>query len=413
VAVGVFEQRAGWAEQRPVKVEIQRAHVGHDRVWQSAGRVARTVLINAGPWLPVPPTGYGGIENVLATLIPELRRRGLRVWLCAVAGSEIEVDRRFETFAAPMFEHIAGPYNQMMGIAHAQMSQVLRVLREHGDAIDLVHDHLEVVGPSVLGALAEDAPPVLQTLHWDLGKHPDFYGSFDGRGRVFFNGVSRAQLRRAPQRLQDQALGAIPLATPVEQLPFADTKDGPFLVLARITPVKGQDIAARLCRARGWPCDLAGPVAGLSDRAALEAALAEPGGSVAANADAQYFLDQVSPLLGSGVRWVGALSGRPKLCPITWEEPGATNVVEALACGTPVIGMRRGALPELIEHGITGFLADTEDEFASYCARADEIDPGVCRAAAEERFTAAAMADAYVTLYEEAIRRTDRRARPG
>ena len=61
--------------------------------------------------------------------------------------------------------------------------------------IDLVHDHLEVVGPSVLGALDRAAPPVLQTLHWDLRKHPEFYGSFDGKGRVLFNGVSDAQLR--------------------------------------------------------------------------------------------------------------------------------------------------------------------------------------------------------------------------
>lgn len=382
-----------------------------------------TVLVNAGPWLRVPPDGYGGIENVLATLIPELRRRGVRVWLCAVAGSELEVDRLFEGFPAPMFEHIAGPYNQMMGIAHAQMSHVLAVLREHGEEIDLVHDHLEVVGASVLAALGPSAPPALQTLHWDLGKHRDFYAAFDGRGRVFFNGVSAPQLRRAPKQLQAQALGAIPLATRVQDLPFMAEKGERFLVLARITPLKGQEIAARVCRARGWPCDLAGPVAGMPTRERLDAALADPSTGVGVNADVRYFLDRVEPELGDGVRWVGSLSGvskldllaraRALLCPITWEEPGATNVVEALAAGTPVIGMRRGALPELIDDGVTGFLADDEEEFAACCGRVDELDPHACRAAAEARFTAGAMAERYLDLYREVIRRAGRPARPG
>src|ERR687893_421499 len=96
-----------------------------------------TVLVNAGPWLPVPPPGYGGIENVVATLVPALRARGAPVVLCAAAGA----------------------------------------MREGG--IDVVHDHLEVVGLSTLAAMGDAIPPVLHTLHWDLHKHPDFYGRFD------------------------------------------------------------------------------------------------------------------------------------------------------------------------------------------------------------------------------------------
>jgi glycosyltransferase involved in cell wall biosynthesis len=384
--------------------------------------VALTVLFNAGPWLPVPPAGYGGIENVIATLVPELRARGVRVWLCAAADSGLEVDRFVPALARPMFEHIAGPYNQMMGIAHAHMAHVLRVLREDGQEIDLVHDHLEVVGASLLAA-TEGAPPALQTLHWDLGKHPDFYAQFDGRGRVFFNGVSWSQLRRAPEPLRRQALDAIPLATRVGDIPFRPRKGDAFLVLARITPAKGQHIAARICAARGWRCDIAGPVAGLPDAAALAAAVNRDSPGLADNADVRYFDEEVRPVLGDDVRWVGSLTGprklevlgtaRALLCPITWEEPGATNVVEALATGTPVVGMRRGALPELIEHGVTGFLADDEEEFASYCDRVGELDPRACRAAAEERFTAGVMAEAYLRVYAEVIRRAGSPGRPG
>src|SRR3712207_3975919 len=103
--------------------------------------MAPTVLVNAGPWLPVPPVGYGGIENVLDTLIPALRAEGVRVVLATVRPSTIEVDERVETFAAPQFAHVTAPYNAAMGVAHAHMTHVVRRLRDGG--IDLVHDHLE------------------------------------------------------------------------------------------------------------------------------------------------------------------------------------------------------------------------------------------------------------------------------
>jgi glycosyltransferase involved in cell wall biosynthesis len=375
-----------------------------------------TVLVNAGPWVAVPPPGYGGIENVLATLIPELRARGLRVWLCAAGGSAVEVDRLIPSFERGMLEHITGPYNQMMGIAHAHMRHVVELLEDARREIDLVHDNLEVVGPAMLAAMGKRAPPVLQTLHWDLRKHPDFYRAFDGNGRVFFNTVSVPQMETAPANLRRQIVAAIPLATRVEATPFQPVKGDTFLVLARFTAFKGQDVAARICRERGWRCDLAGPVAGQPDAQALERALSDPSAGAGSAPDARYFMERVRPQLDGGcVRWIGSIAGAPKLerlgaarallCPISWEEPGATNVVEALACGTPVIGMRRGALPSLIEHGVTGFLARDETEFARYMERAHELDPAACRRAAEERFTAGRMADAYLAAYDDVIRR--------
>ena len=375
-----------------------------------------TVLINAGPWLAVPPAGYGGVENVIATLVPALRERGVRVVLCAAAGSTLEVDELVETVPEPMFAHLAGPYNQMGGIAHAHMQRVVAVLRERGDGVDLVHDHLEVVGPSVLAAMGTAAPPVLQTLHWDLNKHPDFYGAFDGGGRVSFVGVSDAQVARAPENLRRQALGAIPLAVDLAQVPFQPEKGPRFLVLARITEYKGQDIAASICRDHGWPLDIAGPVAGARDEAELQAGLVDPESGLHANADVRFHLDRVAPLEdGEQIRWVGSLSGAEKLwvlgrarallAPIRWDEPGGTAVVEALAAGTPVVGLARGALPMLVEHGVTGFLADAPAELPALMARVEELDPAACRRAAQERFSAEAMADAYLRRYEEVLAR--------
>ncbi|MBA2517446.1 MAG: glycosyltransferase, partial [Solirubrobacterales bacterium] len=256
------------------------------------------MLVNAGPWLSVPPRGYGGIENVLATLIPELRGLGVRVVLCATADSTLEVDRLVPSFDRGQFGQIAEPYNRTMGTAHAHMGTLVDFLRSEEEPIDLVHDHLEVVGPAVLGAMGRAAPPVLQTLHWDLRKHPDFYGSFDGRGRVRFCGVSDRQVELAPSRLCEQTLGAIPLAVDVARFPFREVKDGPFLVLGRMAAIKGPDVAARACRTAGHPLDLAGPVAGVDDPAALNAALADLGDPVHGHDDATYFEAAVRPHLG-------------------------------------------------------------------------------------------------------------------
>ncbi len=350
------------------------------------------VLMNVGPWLSVPPPGYGGIENVVATLVPELRARGVHVVLAAAGGSTLAADAHVEAFERPQFARLAAPYNATAGIAHAHMQAVVRAIDEH--EVDLVHDHLEVVGPTVLAALGQ---PTLQTLHWDTGRHPEFYAGFDGGGVVFFAGVSARQVELAPPSLRAQTLGAVPLAVDPDAFPFEAVKDGPAVVLARICPLKGQHVAVRL------PGEvlLAGPIE-----------------------DEAYWHEDVEPHVdGTRVRWAGTLTGRAKLdalsraraalFPIQWEEPGGTAVVEALACGTPVVALRRGCMAALVDHGVTGWLADTEAELAEGVRRAGEIDPAACRAAAEERFSAGAMADRYLELYAEVMRRTARpRTRP-
>ena len=145
---------------------------------------ALTVLMNAGPWLSVPPPGYGGIENIVATLVPELRRRGVRVVLATVGSSGLPVEERISAFDDGQFARLQRPFNQTVGIAAAHMQRLVVTLRERDD-ITLVHDHQEGLGPTVLGALGPGAPPVLHTLHWDLHRNADFYGSVDGSGRVF------------------------------------------------------------------------------------------------------------------------------------------------------------------------------------------------------------------------------------
>ena len=375
-----------------------------------------TVLMNAGPWLEVPPRNYGGIENMIACLIPELRQRGVRVLLCTVGGSTIEVEGRHASFPEGQFRHLGAAYGQVVGITHAHMLHVLDELGRYPE-VDLIHDHLEVVGPSVLAALGPEAPPVLQTLHWDLRKHPSFYAGFDGRGRVFFNCVSESQRHNAPPALRAQTLGVVHLAVPVEAYEFQPAKGDRFLTLGRFTHAKGVDTAARLCKELGLPVDMAGPVGGVPGPDQLFGALDDAGSPLHDYADVRYYLDAVRPFEdGERIRWIGTVGGARKqalvgvakavLMPIRWDEPGGTAAIEALACGTPVIALRRGALAEIVEHGVNGFLADDEDDFARWMQRAGEIDPRACRRSVEERFSAPAMADAYLRLYEQVLART-------
>lgn len=372
-----------------------------------------TVLMNAGPWLPVPPDGYGGIETVVATLVPELRALGVRVILATVGPSTLVADGYVRPLTEPRFAHIAAPYNQSSGIAHAHMHAVASYLREDL-TVDLVHDHLEVVGPAVLSAMGPAAPPTLQTLHWDLDKHPDFYSTFDGGDRVVFAAVSQSQLDRAPKMLRDQTIGVVPLAVPPP--PATTAEPGSHaLVLARITRDKGQDIAARVCHRAGVPLVLAGPVAGISDPDQLDRRLREGDTRLSSHPDVRYFEEEVQPLLdGDCVRWIGGVSGLDKerllqsarvlMAPNRWAEPGATGVIEALTRGVPVVGTPLGVLPSLVEHGVTGFLAGTEEGLETCLKQLDLIDRSTCRASAAA-WTPQAMAQRYIELYHRLLER--------
>jgi glycosyltransferase involved in cell wall biosynthesis len=375
-----------------------------------------TVLVNAGPWLAVPPPGYGGIENVVAALVPELRKRGVRVVLATVETSTLPVDERISVFDDGQFAQLQCPFNRVMGVAAAHLHRVVTELRRRDD-ITLVHDHQEAFGPTVLGALGRDAPPVLHTLHWDLGKHPALYGSIEGGGGLWVNGVSFAQLARAPRALRALSVGHVHLSTPLavdaEHRP-APRKGDHLVVLGRVTRYKGQDVAARIAHRTGRDVVLAGPV-GPCHRPC------EVAGADGDNPDVRYWRDDVQPLVdGDRVRWVGTVAGAARdelvasaaaaLFPIDWDEPGGTAVVESLALGTPVVGYRRGCLPELVEHGRTGLLVDPGDEDALAAAVdiAGRLDPGECRREAARRFTPARMAERYLRLYDKVLTRAGR-----
>ena len=130
--------------------------------------------------------------------------------------------------------------------------------------------------------------------------------------------------------------------------------------------------------------------------------------------DREYFESRVRPLLdGDRAAYLGEVSQEEKvrlvsrarafLFPIQWEEPFGLVMAEALACGTPVLATRWGAVPEVVEHGVTGLLADSPEGLEEYIGRIGELDPGECRRAAEERFSPGAMAEGYMGMYRKAL----------
>jgi glycosyltransferase involved in cell wall biosynthesis len=161
---------------------------------------------------------------------------------------------------------------------------------------------------------------------------------------------------------------------------------------------------------------MAGTVAGIGTSRKLLLELSNPLSPYRKNEEFRYYSDKILPavLRYPRITYAGNLSGRKKmkfianakalLFPIQWEEPFGMAVIEALACGTPVVAMRRGAMPELIEHGVNGFLADTEEEFYNYADRVGEIDPAKCRESVERQFSAKLMAQEYIKRYKEVIK---------
>jgi glycosyltransferase involved in cell wall biosynthesis len=337
------------------------------------------IAVVAPVWIPVPPPGYGGVEQVVSLLVEELVARGHDVTLFASGDSTTKATLRSVYQEAPtdrLWE--VEPDAVHVGAAYTFANRAYR----DGEGFDLVHDHTNYLGVAFAASLPT---PVVHTVHMVLD---DARASFLRRfsSEVYLTAISayqRSEVVDLPWR------GVVHNAVDVDAFPFREEKEDYLLCIGRVCERKGQDLAIEVARQAGLPLVLAGRVH------PKEAWFFEERILPHVDADRVVFQGEVS-----NERKAELLAGaRALLFPVREPEPFGLAMAEALACGTPVIAEPLGAVPEVVTDGETGFLAGGVDAMADAVARASEISPERCREDAVARFHPQAMVDGYEGVY--------------
>ncbi len=326
----------------------------------------------APPWIPVPPVTYGGTELMVAVLVQGLRHQGVQVLVFCAGDSRLPPPT-----AGPYPESFWPPdkFSENLHLAYAW-----RYLQHHPVAV--VHSHLENAAGfwQALGA----PQPLVITLHTPVtSAKRDYLLRFPEVHLVAVSDFQRRQLVGHPH------LHLIPHGLDPEAYDCRRRKEEYFLFLGRIYPEKGLHTAIQVVRQTGHRLIIAGPVF-------------EP--------DRPYFQQEIAPHLDDHrIQYVGPadfarkrdlLAGaRALLLPLEVDEAFGLVMLEAMASGTPVIAAPRGAAPEVVSQGETGFLAASREEFVAAMEAVDQIDPETCRRRVSSRFSAAAMVAAYLRLY--------------
>ena len=341
------------------------------------------VALVAPPGFEAPPAGYGGIEALCAELARGLTDRGHAVTLVG-AGRALTPAAFLATYAVPPSDRLGQPLPELI---HA--ARTARLLEDH--EVDVVHDH-SLAGP--LLARGRAVPTVVIAHGPPAGELGAYYRALGAS--VALVAISDAQRRAAPDL---PWAATVHNAVAVEQFPYRADKDDYVLFLGRMSPEKGADLAIAAARAAGRPLVLA-------------AKCSEPG-------ERAWFETVVRPQLGPGVEWVGEADETTNkellaragclLLPIRWEEPFGLVMVEAMACGTPVVALRRGAVPEVVADGVTGIVCDHPAELPQAIGRAGELRPASCRRRVRQRFDISVLAAGYERVYRQLLDRSGRR----
>ena len=333
------------------------------------------IALIAPPWTPVPPPGYGGTELVVDALARELTAAGHQVLLATTGDSTCPVKRIWVYDRARTAD---------LGDTVIELTHVLHAYQAIGDA-DIIHDHTSA-GPAL--ASQRSNPPVVTTNH----------SPFTEDVRRYYRAIGDHVPIVAISHHQASTAGDLPIARVIhhgiDQNRYPVGPGGDHLVFdGRMSADKGVRQAIEIAQRAGVPLVIAAKMRAASER--------------------EYFEAEVKPHLGGDIHYAGEVDRNHKLGlvggalallnPIRWDEPFGLNRIEALACGTPVIAAPRGAAPEIVDHGITGFLTATTDEAVAAVSWVAELDRHACRTAAETRFSAHRMAADHLALYHDII----------
>jgi len=310
----------------------------------------------------VPPKLYGGTERVVSWLSEELVALGHDVTLFA-SGDSVTGARLEPVWAKPT--RLTRPRPDPMGVYAA----LLQALAARADEFDVIHSHIDWIHIPLLSRLGV---PFVTTMHGRLDS-PYIQEVISRLPRTPFISISDDQRRPVPDL---NWLGTIHHGMPRDILQPRSKPEQYLAFLGRIAPEKGPELAIRLAMATNLPLRIAAKV---------------PRG------ESRYFRDRVQPLVdGERIQFIGEVDEKAKqdllgkatalLFPIDWPEPFGLVMIEAMACGTPVIALRRGSVPEIIEHGVTGFVVDSEAQAIDAINRVGELGRSRIRQEFERRF---------------------------
>lgn len=335
------------------------------------------IALTADPELPVPPRHYGGIERVVDMLATGLVQRGHEVTVFAHPAS---------TTAGRLVPWPGGRSRSPLDTARNAATLAGLVFRGR---FDLVHSFSRV---AYLAPCLPLPIPKLMTYQRAIARRSIAWGHRLSRGTLWFSAISNRMMRGVAD------IGTwrlVPNGVTLAAYDFrADPgRDAPLVFLGRIEAIKGTDLAIEVARRAGLPLVIAGNVP------------VEHQG---------YFSDRIEPHLdGARVTYIGPVDDRAKnallgraralLMPVRWEEPFGIVMAEAMACGTPVIGFARGAVPEVVEDGVTGFIGDDIASLVSAVGQLATIDRSACRDRAERMFSDTAIVQDYLAVYDEML----------
>ncbi len=378
------------------------------------------IAMLAPPWLDMYPRCYFGIENVVHNLTEQLVENGHHVELFTVSHTKTKASKTHWFHKENQYRHLFAPLHHSASILISHILHSLEIIQNQGD-FDIIHDHNNFVGPGMMAHLNRKFPPVIHTLHQPFtddelveGGTPDnrlMFQELQNAENLYFNFISEKQKEMAPPELTSRVLSLVYNGIKVNDYHYYTEKEDFWLNVGNLN--KGQGVAAKVCSEMGEKLKFAGIISGeLENQEMLQKELDDPRSKFLLKDDFKRFLKEVVPYMSEGqVEFVGTIVGDRKLemfgrakgmlFPILWEEPFGIVAIEALASGTPVVAYNKGAMPEIIEHGVNGFLANNEAELKEYMTKVGEIDPEKCRKTVEDKFSVEIMADKYDELYRQ------------
>jgi glycosyltransferase involved in cell wall biosynthesis len=333
------------------------------------------IAILAPAWFAVPPTGYGGIEWVVALLADGLVDAGHEVTLFASGDSRTKAKLAYVFHDAP---------SAQIGRTMPELQHALACYAR-ADEFDVINDHSGMLG-AVLGGSVDT--PVVHTVHGPLDGDPGEVYELINEVAPQVGMISISMNQRKP-RPHLNWVANCHNALDFSVYPFKPTRGNYLLFLGRLSPDKGAHRAIAVAMEMGLPLKIAGKK---QDPKELT-----------------YFHEFVEPHLVDGIEYLGEVShgekvellqnARATLFPIEWEEPFGLVMIESMACGTPVIATRWGAVPEVIDHGHSGIIVDDYRIIPVALEEADKLDPYDIRRYVEQEFSAERMVSDYIAAY--------------